>query len=382
MFEFISKAAKVVTKGVSGVTKTVGKGITGTGKVVGGAAGALGKGVAHVPLIGSPLSATVGLATGPVQLAADITSGKRIDRAIHDHVKGQLKHAKTVAPYVQTVASVIPGGQGISGAIGAGLALANGQPIDEALVAGIKGAIPGGPVAQAAFSVAHSVIKGKSLDNAAINALPLSDQQKQIVLAGLHASRDIVKGKRFDKIAFNRAIETLPPEAQKALKTGVAVAQGQNLQQSMKEQYMNPAAILGLVKDGKIRLSNPVFKAGNLVMKDNRGFHVGLGLTAKTGVNATAVKAIRNQLAPHEKRGFDMAVATHVGAKKTAPKHLSDREKFGFYAAHGIKGQKPQNKAALLTTLASDNSAKTGAVHALRQQKGLWAKIKKIFGIK
>ena len=55
-------------------------------------------------------------------------------------------------PYVHSVISLVPGvGSGISAALGAAQALADGRPIDEAIVAGVRTAISGGPMAEMAF---------------------------------------------------------------------------------------------------------------------------------------------------------------------------------------------------------------------------------------
>jgi len=53
---------------------------------------------------------------------------------------------------VHSVISLVPGvGSGISAALGAAQALADGRPIDEAIVAGVRTAISGGPMAEMAF---------------------------------------------------------------------------------------------------------------------------------------------------------------------------------------------------------------------------------------
>jgi hypothetical protein len=84
--------------------------------------------------------------------------------------------------------------------VGAADALADGQPITQALIAGVRGAIPGGAIAQAAFDTAAQLAQGKKLDEALLTA------------------------------ARNR----LPPgPAQAAFDTGLAIAQGKKVQEAM-----------------------------------------------------------------------------------------------------------------------------------------------------
>jgi hypothetical protein len=149
----------------------------------------------------------MGAAVGPAKMAWDaadnIARGQRIDRALLDAGKNQVDIFKTAAPFAQIGLSFIPGvGQGISAAIGAGLALANGKPITAAFIEGVKGAIPGGPLVQ------------------------------QAVDLGMKAAVDVASGKRWDEIALNAVRSRLPGgEAGKiAFDTGLALAQGKKLQ--------------------------------------------------------------------------------------------------------------------------------------------------------
>jgi len=147
---------------------------------VGGAIGSVGEGAFSVVKsvgegavsIGGGLVKTVGnVALSPVRLASDIAQGKNVLQSLSDTVKRDLQSAKELAPYAQAVLSVVPGvGQGVNAAIAAGAALAHGQPITDALVAGVKGMVPGGPLAQQALSTAYNLAKGQSLTEAAVAA--------------------------------------------------------------------------------------------------------------------------------------------------------------------------------------------------------------------
>jgi hypothetical protein len=68
--------------------------------------------------------------------------------------------------------SFVPGvGSGVSAAIGAAQALADGRPIDEAILAGAKSALPGGPMAQMAFDAAWGLAHGRPMDTSLLGAL-------------------------------------------------------------------------------------------------------------------------------------------------------------------------------------------------------------------
>lgn len=166
---------------------------------VGGAIGSVGKGVVSVAKgIATPVASLV---ASPIRLASDIASGKNVFTSLSDTVKRDLASAKSVAPYVQAVISVVPGvGQGVNAAIAAGSALAQGQNITSALVSGLKNALPGGPLAAQAFDTAYAVARGQNVTEAALQALVNQAPGGEI--------------------------------AKKAMQTAIAVAKGQNLQQA------------------------------------------------------------------------------------------------------------------------------------------------------
>lgn len=83
-----------------------------------------------------------------------------------------IRAAGPVMPYVTSVLSVVPGvGSGVSAALGAAQALADGRPITDALMAGVRNAIPGGPIAQIAFDATRGLVQGKGINTIALEAL-------------------------------------------------------------------------------------------------------------------------------------------------------------------------------------------------------------------
>jgi hypothetical protein len=194
--------------------------------------------VSRVPVLGSVLQAAAnvtragaGLMLLPAVAATQLLDGKRIDRIAIDSLKRSVRDARTVAPYVQTVISVVPGvGTGISAGLGGALALAEGQSITAALEQAVKSSIPGGPLAQAAFSVASGVMQGKPLDQVALNALPLGAAEKSALSRGLLAAKALASGKRVDQVLLDQALRSLPPTVQKAVQIGTAIGHAKNLQ--------------------------------------------------------------------------------------------------------------------------------------------------------
>lgn len=251
----IGKAFKKIGKAVGSVAKGVGKAAGGVAKVAIAPVTVVTKGVSKVvgqiPVIGSPLASVVNLANSPIDLANAIASGERIDTAVVNNLKSQLKSIKEVAPYAQTFVSMVPGiGTGVSAAIGAASALASGAPLSQALVAGIKGALPGGPLAQSAFSIAEAAASGKSLDKVALAALPISPEAKKGIETAVSAARAIAQGKRIDATLADTALAAVPAEYRQATQAAIAVAQGKKLQAGTILKAATSAATPHLKKVG------------------------------------------------------------------------------------------------------------------------------------
>jgi hypothetical protein len=245
-FSSIAHAVKSVAKAV--VPKVVQKAASAVVNVAKKAATAVTK----IPVLGTIVKAAGTLANLPLQSTAALLDGRRIDRVAVDSFKGALGAAKTLAPYVQTVISFVPGiGTGISAGIGGALALAQGQSITEALLAAAKGALPGGPVAQAAFSVASDAMQGKPIATIAINALPISPQAKTALAHGLQAAKDIAAGKNVATTVLDNALKALPPQYQKAVQVGVALGHAKNLQQAAGAAVQGAAQLATATAQGK-----------------------------------------------------------------------------------------------------------------------------------
>jgi hypothetical protein len=236
---------------------------------------------AKIPFVGDVTRIVNDAASAPAKLATSIASGARLDRALVNHLKDQVKIVKEAAPYAQMVVSVVPGlGTGVAMAMSAGLALAEGQSITEAAKAAIRNALPGGPLVAAGFDAALKVAQGESIS----------------------------------KIALEAARSQLPPAAQKAFDIGLAVATGEKIQTALANGLASlaPAQLQSIVAAGKSAItSTPGLAAalkGVAAGKATEGFQLAVGLLSHAGINEKALIAARSQLPPEVRQGFDVAL--------------------------------------------------------------------------
>jgi uncharacterized protein YbjQ (UPF0145 family) len=244
----VSSAASAVKKVVPQAVQRAASNIVSTAKRYGAAAV---HAIQKVPVLGSIATAAGALALLPANAANQLIQGRRIDRIAVDQFKSAIKNTRTLAPYVQTVVSFVPGiGQGVSAGLGGALALASGAPISEAMLEAVKSALPGGPLAQAAFSIATSAIQGKDMNTALVGALPISNQQKGLLLRGISAAKDLAHGKPVSQIVIDQATQSLPPELQKAVAIGVAMGHAKSLQQAVGTAASNAMHLTNLHNAG------------------------------------------------------------------------------------------------------------------------------------
>lgn len=158
--------------------------------------------------------------------------GQNIGHAFHDAIRtvgNDLKHA---APYAQMLASVVPGiGPGLSAAISAGSALAQGKKLSDALVGAIRQNLPGGQAAMSAFDSAVSLAHGgnitSALASAARDALPDDPQARRAFDAGVA----LAHGQSMQRAAI-QAVETQLPGAAAVRAFRQSLARGVPLQQA------------------------------------------------------------------------------------------------------------------------------------------------------
>lgn len=194
----------------SAIVGTINDGAQSVGKVLG-----------YIPLIGPLYSAIWTHVTSPLDVFNRVVQGQRIDLALLDELHNELKVAKTVAPYAQMVMQLVPGvGPIASGAISAGIALAEGQTIDQALLEGVKGALPGGPLARAAFTATQKALNGQNIGDAisstavqqalSVAGVTVPDNASLALSAGVNVAKGLTQGKDIKDSTVSAAIATLP----------------------------------------------------------------------------------------------------------------------------------------------------------------------------
>lgn len=238
----------------------------------------IGHAISKIPVVGDIAHIAGEAVAAPFNLVKNIASGERLDHALVGALKDQVQIVKDVAPYAETVVSLVPGiGTGVAAMIGAGAALAEGKGIDEIGKAAIKGALPGGPAAAAVFDTAAKIAGGENVTKAAL------ESARNLVPAG---------------------------PLQKAFDIGTAVATGEKLQNVVARGVMSlaPDAIQAVVGVGqKAIASTPGLSNAiqGLTSDAQRGAQLAAGLLGHSGVSEKAFTAIRSKLAPAAKQGFD-----------------------------------------------------------------------------
>lgn len=227
--EIVHAASPAARKAMDNAVKVAGRAIGKAGDALVSLEHTISHAISKIPYVGGILAmffdAGFHIATGPMLATIDIViKGKRIDTVLLAQYKTALQDFKNVGPYVQMVISVIPGwGTAVSAAIGMGLALANGQPIDQAILAGVTSMLPGGPLAKAAVNMAyagihaaisHEKLNISSLGNmamgAAADALNLPPMAKNALMAGVGAVGQICSGVPIDRAITHGVIDALP----------------------------------------------------------------------------------------------------------------------------------------------------------------------------
>jgi hypothetical protein len=322
---------------------------------------------------------------------------------------------KTAASVTGAVVSFVPGvGTAVSAAIGAGVALASGRPIDEALVAGVKGAIPGGDAAAAAYDLGRAAVTHQSLSNAAIMAagdaagVQIPPQAAQVLSAGLHAATSAGKGHAADQKTVTAAVAAVPAplrgEAtsalqrgdtkalgdalthagqamiptspgkkaafQQGLHVGVAVQHGAAVQSSQAAQLKT---LLGQIQSAGAANLDPKSSAArnSLSGKGLAGFDLGWG-AMHAALTPFQLSAMRSSLSGDDQHGFDIALALKIGQDKApSPPGVKASVAAGHAIAHGAMSAPKKLQTALVMTAASTPGGALGVQRAAVELRSL-----------
>lgn len=305
------------------------------------ATGVVGSAVGHIPIVGKPFHAALNLASSPLHVAENIASGARIDRVIVSGLQDQLKNVTDLAPYAKIVVGQIPlVGNSVNAAIGAGLSLAHGKSITDSLKKAVYDAIP--PDAKAVFEQGFALAQ-----------VPTDNRNK-----------------------MNTAYAAITdPAKKKAFFTGMSLGHAKRLQLANKAMVKKALPVMANAAKSIIK-ADPVLLSGAQILTNpniRHGYEVGVG-TMNHVTPPEILVQMRNALAqPDEKKGFDLALSTHVGMQtKKAPSKLSPREAWGYYTIHGMTNAPKKQRLAMLDSMAHDNSARIGATMAINELNTHW----------
>jgi hypothetical protein len=186
-----------------------------------------------------------------------IADGKRIDDALIGGLKAQADAWKQAAPFIQAGLSFVPGiGQGVSAAIGAGLALAEGKKITDALIDSVKGALPGGPLVGQTFDAAAKIgvdlAQGRNIGDAALEQLRNQVPGGELGKLAFDSGLALAHGKKLQDIGMAAAEHYLPasPIAHAAFEMTQRALAGQPLAGSTQAAMKKSEHIAHAIKQG------------------------------------------------------------------------------------------------------------------------------------
>jgi len=294
--------------------------------------------------------AAVDWMTWPYQVAFHIAQGQRIDKAAVEGLHTAMHAARVLGPYVEAIVSFVPGiGSPVAAAIGGGLALAEGKPIDDVMLAAAAGSIPGGVFVKDAYDIGKAAVEKKPmlqsieegvLDLASSLGVPMPDEAKDALVHGLGLAQDTINGIALTAADIKTAIDMVPTPAQKALiqeathpgskinvadvvlqsaidsiptdpKTkkeiqnaitiGMTMSHAKNIQDEAKKAVTTPEAHQKLAhKAASLAEQDPVIASAraNLAGQGTVGFDQAIALIHTPGVTQAQLLAVRNSLGP------------------------------------------------------------------------------------
>lgn len=228
--QFLGDVISSVGKAVGSVTKAIDKvvPISKIAKGVGDVVSAVDK-VVPVSLLvpGGVLMRFAGDTVSRVARGENVLQavGRAAGGVVGDVRKG-LQLASMVAPFIPGI------GTGVAAALGAASALANGEPITDAIIAAARTAIPGGAIAQTAFDMASNLAKGQNIGEAMLNTVRSKIPDNPIARAAFDTGLALVKGQSLQQAVLSSAGKLLPksPFAETALSFVNKAMSGQNIQ--------------------------------------------------------------------------------------------------------------------------------------------------------
>jgi hypothetical protein len=385
------------------------------------AAKSVGDDISKIPVVGAPLSAVYDVATDPVTLpltvADDVAHGDSIGQTLTDAIRHEVAKVQAAAPYVESVVALVPGVGGMcASCLAVGVGVAEGQPIDQILVEAAAAQVPGGafvvagyvavrqiitsgktrpiawdtivtgavaamtrqagvtlpPAATAALASAakfgSDIANGKSPKEAGIDALVAGIPATTDAGKAFHAAAAValaetkvsLQGSKYGDALFGFALKQCQADhqidIQKGLTTAIALGQASNLQ-AVKAQSL-PTLMAKLQAAGAAD-TTPVVAAARAALGGVgvAGFDTGHGLMQYAG-DLYETQAIRAALGADDQKGFDAALALHIGrVAKPAPAGMTASDAAGFFVASGAQTAAGGQQGAIVSVVASNPGA-------------------------
>jgi hypothetical protein len=385
--------------------------------------GKIAKWVAHIPILGAVISAAFELGNLPFKATIQVAEGKRLDQALMKDLSDAGKDIKTIAPYVQMVIACIPAiGPLASAAIGAAIAICEGESLLQIAEAAAAGAIPGGAIIEAAVNVGVAAMQGKlknwaSAADVGLNAVAeaagveLPPIAKTAISAGLDCANKLANGEKLDNALLDSTIDQLPKGVKQAaqaarsmasdksvadvlleeghkmipiseekrkhfrtaLMTGMAVGHAQHLQGIIKQNFKHPAFV-GKLKDTASRVANKdrtVTAARNgLKGRGLHGFDVGMGMMQHK-LTRFEFSEMRRNMTGEDVTGYDVAASLHIGrVTQKLSSVIGPQARAGYFITHGMRGAEPDQKSAMMAVIAAEPNMRSGAAAAVNQING------------
>ena len=401
--------------------KSVGKPVQGAIHAVGQAGQAGLNVIGKVPVIGKPLADVYDLNLKPFEIAGQIAEGKNVSQTLRNGLTSDVQNVRGAAPLIQSTIALVPGvGPVASGMIGAGLAIAEGEPVDGVLEAGLASSVPGGALAASSYNLGKAVVEGKAKNpaqmvsavlNSAAGAagVQLPPGTAGLVAAGIGTTAALARGEKPDQALIQNAMPALGaagpavqglvnqgdlegaankimsvvPDSLKGLpksvsdavgqvKTGTAVGIAKQLQSSMKDALSSKMASMAI----PAATLTPVELAlmNSLPADERQGFTIGINVknTKASQFQIAAVRQLLNN--SREQDGYDAAISMAIGSKQSKPpSSLSPLGKAGFLVHQGISHSDAQHVANVVKILPP--LAKQGAMISAQNMASGWLKI-------
>lgn len=156
---------------------------------------------------------------------------------LEDLRDGVIEGGPALISMVSAVASFIPGiGTAVATVLRSGLALAQGSDISGAFVQGIKGALPGGAATEIAFNAGQAALRGESIQDIVLDGLPIPSALTDLVKMGLRISSSLADGEQIGDEILKEAYGLLPEYGQRAVDIALALNDGRSAAEIISEQ--------------------------------------------------------------------------------------------------------------------------------------------------